>query len=522
MCLFESHVKPQINLVCNSYQKQDGKFYSKTLIKYYIVARNKRLNVYKKQGEGIALENATAKRPIRCCSNAMCKINDFFLQTSKKALIHAVPEITEVPEVPGTMTIIDQILRSEATHYKSIDIDDSRYNLYCRRFHKTMASFARKYKIKVPLPRTGIISPDSLMYLMAYPALLDLHNHLHPNKKGIQDKPLFRRVSKIPSMISRCLLKPTFKQAIRQLMRRDNRRLMKAIYRSMQITGSYLTPLLIARTFRDHLPIDYIYEILENEFVMKQFDKNRELFRSSLTFERSQKDSPRINRLSRYHELIKLFPPQRWKQIFQNTDLNIERELNWLLDIPALIETAQRNRLRIPTSYDSIADLHDQLVQLNNEHYRRQDAVDAVAGAYVGAHLARTILPVIIDLPIRFDDFTDEFNGSIWDFVCPKDSKTLEDWGLNLKNCLGSYARGIVDGKMIIGVFKNKKLTYAIEAVQLKEERCVHQFYGSCNTPPKAEDEDAIIQSLVTHHIITDKVRGYRANQFQNIFQNPF
>lgn len=54
-------------------------------------------------------------------------------------------------------------------------------------------------------------------------------------------------------------------------------------------------------------------------------------------------------------------------------------------------------------------------------------------------------------------------------FILPKTTEELIYWGKILNNCMGTYCKFVLDKSCIIlGIFKNKRLLYAIE-VQEKE-----------------------------------------------------
>lgn len=109
----------------------------------------------------------------------------------------------------------------------------------------------------------------------------------------------------------------------------------------------------------------------------------------------------------------------------------------------------------------------------------------------------------LYELPVHPDySGLNEYKKDNWEIRFPKTNHQLMDWGIDLANCMGSYAGDIRDFKSVVfTVWVNEHITWAVEIDPERKE--LVQFYGANNFIVDNPIKDKIVALLKTKGYIT-------------------
>lgn len=242
-----------------------------------------------------------------------------------------------------------------------------------------------------------------------------------------------------------------------------------------------LSKIFFARSFRNHVPVDWIVSFLQKTKDAKNFPQLEKMHLVNL-----RKLLPLLSLTHRRRLLTELSKPKN----MANQELPVARGRNrnrnmlatsYIADTLSFISRVNQDAIS-ELNFSGWKELHDLIVELENTQ------------RYGNAKIPETPLSKkIAALPT-----TDEIV-----IILPEDTKELRFWGRSMNHCIGSYSYDAASGRNVfIGILKNGEM---IGNAQLdpSSQRCI-QILGKHNAHLPAEDLSKI-SSLFEQHAILPK-----------------
>lgn len=310
--------------------------------------------------------------------------------------------------------------------------------------------FYEKCKDFIDLPKVNFNKTEfgEVIKLAAFPAIKEMYIYHKKLPKYIPEllSPVFRKAKTISDVIKGIYTKH-YKKGYKYL---------KLAIDKEETENEIWGKIILHYILRGLLPFDYIVDIMEHsnpELEMKMYllgKAGRGEYRDARNF-------------------LKQFNPIQLYSLLKTGTSHELRDTIYMWK-------EYNNRIPLPKIYN-LHDLH--------EYYSREG--DKLK--HKDFQLAN--LPKALELDgIRLDGMT---------LYIPKTNHELLSWGRQMHNCIGSYGMRVgKEGRIILGILKEGKLTYNIEIYGGR----INQFYASKNRPPPEKDYDMVKNYLTEKKIV--------------------
>lgn len=325
--------------------------------------------------------------------------------------------------------------------------------------------------------------------------------------------------SDYPSFIA--LRRPNFKAAVRKSFGQDNKHLLRTIGTKM-VHHRERARYIETRNLKGREPIQRIMKNKDLPLNTFRGRVKREVGEIPVFFEQIP-DEFALNvyyftmgflvrgilDINRIHTLIEKYGNNYILDSLNDEGIKIIREflilfpepqrLDMLLDpkaVSSLLDTATmytryRDRIIMPIDWKNFKDLHDQImVQFNQIMMEEQAKKDAEQDK------------VVFNIPENIRSLDGKNIDKNMTITIADNGKILREWGITMRNCIGSYFDRASEGKCyLIGVYKDGRITYNVEVTK---DRKLAQFVGFANSSNvSVEDKDLVCNFLLFNGVLT-------------------